>query len=132
MNRRIYVFDTGALIAIERRDSRMSKVFRMAVSQRDPIVVPMPVVGEWWRGRSDWREKILAAMIVEPLRLATVKAAGETLAQVRPRRGRDEVSLVDAIVMATAAGNGGIVYTSDFDDLVHLTSRFPGVKVLRS
>jgi predicted nucleic acid-binding protein len=132
VSRKVYVFDTGALIGLERRDIRITKVFRFAIERKDPIVVPMPVIGEWWRGRTDWREKLLQALLIEPLRLTTIKAAGETLAAVKPRRGRADVSLVDAIVMATAAELGGIVYTSDFEDLEHLTSHFPGVKVLRT
>lgn len=38
---------------------------------------------------------------------------------------------IDAIVMATAALRGGVVYTSDFGDLDRLRSHFRGVRVLR-
>ena len=41
-------------------------------------------------------------------------------------------TVVDAIVMATAAEKGALVYTSDFDDLIHLQSRFPNVRVLKT
>jgi hypothetical protein len=38
-------------------------------------------------------------------------------------------TLVDAIVMASAARAGAIVYTSDFDDLSRLQAYFPTVRV---
>jgi predicted nucleotidyltransferase len=40
------------------------------------------------------------------------------------------VTLVDAVVMASAAARGDVVYTSDFDDLVVLQRRFPAVRLL--
>ena len=88
------------------------------------IIVPTPVLGEWWRGRSDWREKILAPMIVVPLDARLAKTAGEATAEIRG------ATLVDAIVMASAARAGAVVYTSDFDDLTRLQAFFRGVRVL--
>lgn len=120
----VFVFDTGALIALERRDLRMGKRLMYLREAKASIIVPAPVLGEWWRGRSDWREKILAPMILEPLDPALAKIAGEAIGQVRG------ATLVDAIVMASAARAGAIVYTSDVDDLTRLTSFFPTVRVL--
>lgn len=122
--------DTGALIAIERRRERARKVFARLCEQDVLVTVPLPVVGEWWRGRTDWREKILAAVVVEPLTLEMVKLAGEAAASVSVRRGRDGPSLVDAIVMASAASRGDVVYTSDLDDLERLQPYFRGVRIL--
>ena len=64
---------------------------------------------------------------IEDVPLAVAKAAGEALAIV-DRRGP---SVVDALVMAYSAQRGGIVYTSDVDDLGLLRDVcFPGVRVL--
>jgi predicted nucleic acid-binding protein len=120
----VVVFDTGALIALERRDLRMSKRVMYLRETKVPIIVPTVVLGEWWKGRSDWRERILAPMIVEPLDASLAKAAGEATAKVK------RASLVDAIVMASSARAGAVVYTSDFDDLTRLQSFFPSVRVL--
>ena len=90
------------------------------------MIVPTPVLGEWWRGRTDWRETILASIIVEPLDTRLAKTAGEAMAHVRG------ATLVDAVVMASAARAGGVVYTSDFDDLARLQTFFPTVRVLSS
>ena len=120
----VTVFDTGALIAVERRDLRMSKVVMYLRESKRSILVPTPVLGEWWKGRSDWREKILASVIVEPLDALLAKIAGEATTKVKG------ATLVDAVVMASAARAGGVVYTSDFDDLTRLQTVFPAVRVL--
>lgn len=116
--------DTGALIALERGDLRMGRVFVHARAQCIPMFAPADAVAEWWRGRTDVREKVLRALVVEPLSARIAKIAGEGLAAVKG------ATTIDAIVMATAALRGGVVYTSDFRDLERLRSHFRGVRVL--
>jgi predicted nucleic acid-binding protein len=123
-------FDTGALIAVERRKERARKVFERLREQDILITTPLPAVGEWWRGRTDWREQILASIRIEPLTLDLVKLAGEALASLPSTRGHGGPGIVDAIVMASAASRGDVVYTRDVDDLERLESFFPGVRVL--
>jgi predicted nucleic acid-binding protein len=123
-------FDTGALISLERRTERARKVFERLREQDILITAPLPVIGEWWRGRTDWREKILTSVRVEPLTLEIVKLAGEALASLPSARRRAGPGIVDAIVMASAASRGDVVYTSDVDDLERLRSFFPEVRVL--
>src|SRR5450432_134742 len=60
-------FDTGALIALERRGQRARKVLERATEQKVRITVPAPVITEWWRSRNDIRERILAGVRVEAL-----------------------------------------------------------------
>lgn len=87
----------------------------------------MPVIAEWWRGRTDRREDLLAALTVEEVSLRVAQAAGEALAGIEHRGP----SVIDALVMAHAAHRGGVVYTSDPDDLGQLRdARFPSVRVL--
>jgi predicted nucleic acid-binding protein len=117
-------FDTGALIALERRRPRMRMVLDLARSRDKRITVPADVVGEWWRGRSDVRDAILYYVDVEPLSEQLAKRAGEALAAI------EGATLVDAVVMASAASRGDIVYTSDVDDLARLRKHFPSVRVL--
>lgn len=117
-------FDTGALIALERRKQRMKHVLERALAKDQPITVPVGVVGEWWRGHTALRDAILESVDVEPLTLPLAKLAGEALAVV------SDATLVDAIVMASAASRGDIVYTSDVDDLERLRRVFPGVRIL--
>jgi predicted nucleic acid-binding protein len=118
-------FDTGALIALERRKQRLKEIMERAIATDQVITVPADVVGEWWRGRADLRESILASVDVEPLTVALAKIAGEALAAV------SGATLTDAVVMASAAARGDIVYSSDVEDLARLQEYFPGVRVLR-
>lgn len=118
-------FDTGALIALERRGLRARQVLERALESKLRVTVPSAVLVEWWRGRTDLRERILAAVRVEPLSPELARLAGDAIAAVRG------ATPIDAIVMASAAGRGDVVYTSDFDDLARLQKHFPAVRVLR-
>lgn len=120
-----FTFDTGMLIALERRKLRATDAMR-AIARRGIVpTVPAVVYSEWWRGRTDAREDILAMVHVEDMRGPLCRAAGEALAAVR------NASLADAVVMASAAlRGGGVVYTSDPADLARLGTHFPSVVVL--
>jgi predicted nucleic acid-binding protein len=120
-----FTFDTGMLIALERRKRRATDSFRAIIRRGFLPVVPAVVYAEWWRGRSDVREDILAAVIVEDMPPLLCRAAGEAMGAVRGS------SLADAVVMASAAlRGGGVVYTGDVDDLRRLQRHFPTVLVL--
>ncbi len=117
-------FDTGMLIALERRAQRAWNVYREAMRHKVPITVPTAVLVEWWRGRTDARERIRGGLRVEWLSESLAEIAGEALAAVR------SATAVDAIVMASAASRGDVVYTGDLKDLERLRAYFPGVRVL--
>ena len=120
-----FTFDTGMLIALERRKIRATAAFRNIVRRGFLPVVPAVVYAEWWRGRTDIREEILAAVIVEDMPPSLCRAAGEALGAVKGS------SLADAVVMASAAlRGGGIVYTADLDDLERLQRYFASVRLL--
>ncbi len=116
--------DTGALIAIEQRKQRGNQLLELAKQRLAVLSVPVPVVTEWWRGRSDVRERILDVVNVEPLSVTVAKSAGVAMTRV-PRS-----TAVDAIVMAFAASRGDVVFTGDPDDLERLRAFFPSVRVL--
>lgn len=117
--------DTGALIALERRDARAMRLVGSARRERE-VVVPAAVLVEWWRGPGHAAERILESMRLEPLVPRLARTAGEALARI----GRGP-SAIDAIVMASAASRGDTVLTSDVDDLERLRAFFPTVRVLR-
>jgi predicted nucleic acid-binding protein len=117
-------FDTGALIAIERRDRVMLAFMMAALAAGTRITVPAPVVGEWWRGQHGPAARILDAVYVEPLNTTLAKLAGETLARVKG------ATLVDAIVVASAARRGDLILTGDIDDLGRIRdAAFPAVRI---
>lgn len=120
-----FTFDTGMLIALERRRQRAMLAFR-AITQRGYLpVVPAVVCAEWWRGRTDVREELLATMLLEDMPPKLCRATGEALAAVRG------ATLANAAVMASAAlRGGGVVYTSDLEDLGRLQTHFPAVRLI--
>lgn len=121
-----YVLDTGALIALERGKERAIRFLRLAEIGRARLIVPYPVLAEWWRGRTNGRDAILASVrVLAPIEAA--KAAGLALARLRHV---DATLTVDAIVIATAAMLGAIVVTSDPCDFDRLGIHFRGVTVL--
>jgi predicted nucleic acid-binding protein len=124
---RRFTLDTGALVAIERRKQRAMQLFELLGTGYAIATVPAPVLSEWWRGRTDVREKILLAVDVEPLSMRIACLAGEALAKL----GKVKAGLtIDAQVMASAALRGDVVYTGDAVDLERLRAFFPGVRVL--
>jgi hypothetical protein len=70
------------------------------------------------------REDILDELVAEPTTVALAQRAGEALAIVRG------ATAIDALVMASAATRGDVVFTSDLGDLERLRVVFPEVRVL--
>jgi len=118
--------DTGALIALERGSMRMRGITERARQLGLAITVPSVVLTEWWRdGFGRRHADLLAPMRVEPPSGYIAKLAGVAVGAVG-------ATTVDAIVMASAAQRGDVVYTSDFGDLDKLRTHFASVhKVLR-
>jgi predicted nucleic acid-binding protein len=121
--------DTGALIAMEKAKPRATMLLRAAREQRVKLLVVTPVVAEWWRGRSDVRERIKSGVTLVPFPVQAAEAAGLALGSIK--EGERARLAVDAMVMAFASVFGGaLVYTSDIEDLGRLATFFPSVRVL--
>jgi predicted nucleic acid-binding protein len=118
-------FDTGALIALERRSARMLRIVDAATQSNARITVPAVVLAEWWRGRATARmTRLIEGVEIEPLNDRLAKLAGEAIAAVRG------ATTVDAIVAASAAQRGDTIFTSDVEDLVLLGAFFRSLRVL--
>ncbi|HEX4340305.1 MAG TPA: PIN domain-containing protein [Polyangiaceae bacterium] len=117
-------FDTGALIGLERRSERMKAVIARIADRQLPVTVPSVVVAEWYREQRDARRILALAKSVEPTTEALAQLAGVALKLTGGN------NTIDAIVMASAAQRGDVVYTSDMDDLLAFADVFPGVRVL--
>ena len=89
----------------------MLAIMAQLVERGARITVPTCVVGEWWRGQRGPAARVLDAVVVEPLTLALARLAGEAMAVVRG------ATLVDAVVVASAAQRGDLVITGDLVDL---------------
>lgn len=103
----------------------------MAAAQagRDRITVPAAAIAEWWRGPDKRRLLIREMFTVELLDEAIARAAGEAIASLRRGTDVDAKLTIDAIVMASAARRGDVVYTSDVEDLQRFGRFFPNVRV---
>jgi predicted nucleic acid-binding protein len=124
-------FDTGALIALERRGYAIRKVYAAAITSGVPITIPTVVVAEWWRAgkREKERATILRSLRIEPLHEYIARLAGAAVGLVRG------AGTIDAIVMASAAVRSDTVYTSDPEDLAALQlgmRQFAAVQIVRA
>lgn len=113
-----YIYDAGALIALDNNDRRMWARHKLALDERREIHVPAVVVGQAWRdGRRQVQlGKALAGCATDAVGLDTSKAAGVLCG----RAGTSDV--VDATVVVMATALRAIVWTSDAADLTALAS----------
>ena len=113
-------FDTGMLIALERRHAGALALLRACRLSRAPITIPAAVVAAWWRGT---HRALLEIGSLEPLTPPLAQRAGELLAATKGSNA------VDATVVASAAQRGDLVVTGDVDDLRALAACAVGVTV---
>jgi predicted nucleic acid-binding protein len=112
---RTVVFDTGALIALERGDGRVRALIETALGSGGTIVLCAPVLAQCWRnGASHVR---LARFIrmhgveIEPMDTEAAKACGAVCATSKT------ADIVNAFVALQARIHSAVVVTSDPDDL---------------
>lgn len=84
------------------------------------------MVVEWWRKQRGPAALILGPFVIEPLDDALARVVGAALAEVGAGP-----SVVDAVVMASAARRGDRVLTGELADLEVLRAAFPAVRLLR-
>lgn len=108
-----YLYDAGALIAVDNNDRRMWARHHLALEDGRDIHVPSVVVSQAWRDsrRQVRLGRFLAGCHVVPVNLETAKAAGVLCG----RAGTADV--VDATVVVMAASLGAIIWTSDPGDI---------------
>ncbi len=125
-----YVYDAGALIAIDDGDRRIWAIHLLALEEDRRVIVPAVVVGQVWRDarRQVQLGKLVQSCEVAPVGLELSKAAGVLCGKAGTR------DVVDAIVVVTALSHGAIVFTSDPDDIARLSAAAgvkPGLVVRR-
>jgi len=113
-------FDTGMLVALERRKSSALALLQACRLSRAKITIPATVLAEWWRGSYS---AMLEIGTLEPLSPALALQAGRLLAETH------RSNAIDATVVASAAQRGDIVVTGDPDDLRRLAKAVTGVAV---
>lgn len=108
-----FVYDAGALIALDNDERRMWARHKLALDEGRDIHVPAVVVGQAWRdGRRQVQlARALAGCHAHPVGLDTNKAAGVLCGRSRT------ADVVDATVVVMAAAMRAIIWTSDAEDI---------------
>lgn len=119
--------DTGALLALERGDSRVRALLRRAQERGLPLSIPTGVVAQAWRGgpRQARVARLLAdpSVHVAPLDDMTARAVGLLCG----RSGHRDI--VDVHVALLAQEQGHTVVTSDPEDLSVIHPGLPLITV---
>lgn len=113
-------------VSVDPETKAALRALRLAHIGAARIVVPLPVIAEWWRGRTGAREELLAATQVSAS-IEVAKAAGIALAKAKKVDAR---LTIDAIVLASASILDAVLVTQDPSDFDRLRPHFPGVVVL--
>lgn len=113
-------FDTGVLIALERRHAGALALLKACRLSRATITIPAAVLAEWWRGS---HRALLESAVLEALTPELGQAAGLLLAATGGSNA------VDACVVASAARRGDVVATGDLQDLRALSRAARNVAV---
>jgi len=121
------VFDTGALIALDRGSREVAVLIDEARRRNDPITVPAACVAQAWRRPA--KQARLAAflrlpnVVVVALDAAEARRIGLLLAGTRTR------DVVDAHVALCGHRLGQVVLTSDPDDIARIAPDVATVRV---
>ena len=121
--RRGLTLDAGALIALDRGQSRVLALTRTALNEERSITIPAGALAQAWRdGRRQARlAAFVGAAAVDPLEAHGARAAGTLCAR------SETADVVDASVVVSARARDDHVVTSDPDDLRRLD---PALRVI--
>jgi hypothetical protein len=107
-------FDTGLLIAAEKRSRLFHAIWNESVQRRARRTVPMPVLAQVWRSNTVMIARVLKACTIEGLTERRSKEIGVLL-------GESATSdIVDASVVLGAVERDDAIVTSDPDDILRL------------
>lgn len=111
------LYDTGALIAAEARDSDFWNLHRIALEHRQKPIVPVTAMAQAVRGpRQANLNRLLEGCLVAPLDRAGAREIGALLASA------GTADIVDADVVRIAIATNATVFTSDRADLEHIAA----------
>ncbi len=117
------VYDTGALLAAERRNPDVLALHDEVTAARIRPIVPVVVLAQAWRGGPQHQiSRVLKGCDILPDDERTGRAAGLACA------ASGTADVVDAIVIATAVRHQAPVVTSDPRDLTRIADAL-GVKI---
>lgn len=110
------VYDTGALVAAERRDGALWALHAEVIAANTVPIVPVPVLAQGWRGGPQpLLSRLLASCRIVPMVEDVGRGAGAACA----RAGKSDVIDATVVIVAILVGATAIV-TSDPEDLASL------------
>jgi predicted nucleic acid-binding protein len=111
-----FVYDSGALIAIDKKNDAAMRRHEFRLGRGHRIIVPAPVAAQMVRDPRRQAQLMLTirGCLVVPFGKSAVSPVGKLLA----RAGTADV--VDGFVAFTAAAAGAAVVTSDADEISRL------------
>jgi hypothetical protein len=114
-------YDTGALLAAERKDRRMWALHAGYLELETVPTVPAPVLAEAWRGgtRQARLSRLLAMCAVEPMTEEQARNVGV----LAGRAGHDDI--VDVAVVEGAIRRSDAIVTSDEAELTRIAGAVP-------
>lgn len=117
-------FDTGVLVALERREHGAWAWMRRASERGIPPLVSTAALVEAWRGsRQTWLAEALAGCEIAPVSDALARAAGVAC-------GATGAAAIDAVIAATAAARGATILSADAGDMHRLAGHFRSLRVV--
>lgn len=117
-------FDTGVLVALERRESGAWAWMRRATERDVAPLVSTAALAEAWRGgRQAWLTTALRGCELAPVTETLSRAAGVAC-------DATGAQTLDAIVAATAAARGATLLTADVGDMHTLADHFRSLRVV--
>lgn len=114
-----FVLDSGALIALERAEPKMTGLLMRVRTGQARLVVPDGVLAQVWRGGTGRQARISALLGLKPERCRTVSmetAAAKRIGLAIGQCGHTDV--VDVHVTLVAQDHRAAVITSDRDDIL--------------
>jgi hypothetical protein len=127
MAQRGLILDTGAVLAILRRDRRVRALMAVAQQEGVPLIVPPVVVTQVIRGGAGDAEvnRLLHAAFIPFVGERLARAAGRLLASSGLTDAADARVVAEAARLAPST-----ILTSDPTDLGLLASGLPGVRII--
>jgi len=109
------VFDSGALIALERNDRSVWAALKHAALESRDVLVPSTALAQVWRGSPAQAQLARALQYCVLAGFdALARSVGELCAKTKTR------DICDAHVALVASSHGDFLYTSDPNDLRRL------------
>jgi predicted nucleic acid-binding protein len=118
-------FDSGVLIALERKEPGAWAWMRRATERGIPPLVSTAAIAEVWRGgrRASWLASALRGCEIAPVTERLARTAGTAC-------GATGAQTVDAVIAATAAAQGATLVTADIADMHALADHFGALRVV--